>query len=115
MAFIVVEYVGENGSSAYRRWFDALDPQAAAKVAVARARLEAGNTSNVKRIATISEYRIDWGPGYRIYLAIGGDALILLLGGGTKKTQRTDVRRAQQLFEEYRARKAASPRRRKGR
>ena len=106
MAFTVVEYVREDDSSPYRRWFDRLHPQAATKVATARARLEFGNTSNVKRIGAIAEYRIDWGPGYRIYLAFEGDTLIILLGGGTKKGQRSDIRRAQGLFEEYRARKA---------
>jgi putative addiction module killer protein len=105
MAFTVVEYVREDGSSPFGRWFDSLDPQAAAKVATARARLELGNTSNVKRIGAISEYQIDWGPGYRIYLSIEGDTLIILLGGGTKRGQRSDIRRAQELFEEYRRRR----------
>jgi putative addiction module killer protein len=105
MAFTVVEYVREDGSNPYKRWFDGLHSQAAAKVAVARARLEFGNTSNVKRVGTIVEYRIDWGPGYRIYLAFEGDILIILLGGGTKKGQRSDIRRAQGLFEEYSSRK----------
>jgi putative addiction module killer protein len=107
MAFTVVEYVRADGSNPYRRWFDGLHSQAATKVAVARARLELGNTSNVKRIGAIAEYRIDWGPGYRIYIAIEGDTLIILLGGGTKKGQRSDIRRAQGLFEEYKAREAA--------
>lgn len=108
MAFTVVEYVREDGSNPFRRWFDNLDPQAAAKVAAATARLETGNTSNVKRIGAIAEYRIDWGPGYRIYLVIQGSALIILFGGGTKRGQRSDVRRAMTLFEEYEARKAAA-------
>ena len=107
MAFAVVEYVGEDGSNPYKRWFDGLHPQAATKVAAARARLELGNTSNVKRIGAISEYRIDWGPGYRLYLAVEGDALIIMLGGGTKKGQRSDIRRAREMFEDYRERKAA--------
>jgi putative component of toxin-antitoxin plasmid stabilization module len=47
-----------------------------------------GNTSSVKWIGTIGEYRIDWGPGYRIYLGRDGDALIILLGGGTKKVSK---------------------------
>ena len=109
MAFAVVEYVREDGSNPYRRWFDGLHPQAATKVATARARLELGNTSNVKRIGAIGEYRIDWGPGYRIYLTIEGDTLIILLGGGTKQRQRSDIRRARWLFEEYRARRASIP------
>ena len=105
MAFTVVEYVRADGSNPYKHWFDGLHPQAATKVAAARARLEFGNTSNVKRIGSIAEYRINWGPGYRIYLAFEADILIILLGGGTKNRQRSDIRRAQGLFEEYRARK----------
>lgn len=106
MAFTVVEYVREDGSNTFRRWFDNLDPQAAAKVAAATARLETGNTSNVKRIGTIAEYRINWGPGYRIYLVIEADTVVLF-GGSTKKGQRSDIRRAVTLSEEYEARKAA--------
>jgi putative addiction module killer protein len=62
----------------------------------------------VKWIGTIGEYRIDWGPGYRIYLAKEGSALIILFGGGTKRRQRADIRRAEALFAEYKARKAAA-------
>jgi putative addiction module killer protein len=69
MRLTVVEYIREDESNPYREWFDRLDPQAAAKVATAVLRLEMGNTSRVKWIGTIGEYRIDWGPGYRIYLA----------------------------------------------
>jgi putative addiction module killer protein len=68
MALTVVEYVREDGSNPYRTWFDDLNPKAAAKVATATLRLEMGNTSRVKWIGVIGEYRIDWGPGYRIYL-----------------------------------------------
>ena len=59
MAFRIVEYVREDGSNPYKRWFDGLHPQAATKIAAARARLEAGNTSNLKRVGSIAEYRID--------------------------------------------------------
>ena len=71
-----------------------------------------GNTSRVKRIGTLSEYRIDWGPGFRIYLARDGKTLIVLFGGGTKRRQQADIP-AEVLFAEYKARKAAT-RRRKG-
>ncbi len=104
----VVEYLREDGSSPYRIWFDGLHAQAAAKVATAIARLEMGNTSSVKWMGAIGEYRIDWGPGYRIYLMQDGDALIVLLGGGTKKSQQKDILRARTLAAEYKARKAAA-------
>ena len=84
MRLTVVEYIREDESNPYREWFDGLDAQAAAKVATAALRLEMGNTSRVKWIGAIGEYRIDWGPGYRIYMAKDGNALIILFGGGTK-------------------------------
>lgn len=106
-ALTVVEYVREDGSNPYRTWFDSLHAQAAAKVATATLRLELGNMSRVKWIGTIGEYRIDWGPGYRIYLAKDSDVLIILLGGGTKQRQQVDIERAKAMWAEYKARKAA--------
>ena len=82
MKIRVEEYIRLDGSSPYRDWFDGLDAQAAAKVTTATLRMELGNTSNVKWFAGIGEYVIDWGPGYRIYLAKDGGSLIVLFGGG---------------------------------
>jgi putative addiction module killer protein len=104
----VVEYIRVDGSNPFKTWFDDLDAQAAAKVATATLRLELGNTSNVKWIGTIGEFRIDWGPGYRVYLGRDGTELIILLVGGTKKRQQADIERAKALFAEYKARKAAA-------
>ena len=103
-----MEYLGEDGSNPYKKWFDALDVQAAVKVSTAKLRLELGNTSNIKWFEGIGEYRIDWGPGYRIYLAKDGEALIVLFGGGTKKSQGRDIERAKALAGEYKARKRAT-------
>jgi putative addiction module killer protein len=104
---IVQEYIREDGSNPFGSWFSCLDSQAAAKVATATLRLEMGNTSNVKWIGGgLGEYRIDWGPGYRLYLAQDGDALIILFVGGTKKRQQADIDRAGALLAEYKARKA---------
>ena len=104
----VVEYVRKDGSNPYRAWFEGLQALAAAKVATAVTRLELDNTSRVKWIGPIGEYRIDWGPGYRIYLAKDGDSLIVLLGGGTKQRQQADIDRAKALWAEYKARKSAA-------
>jgi putative addiction module killer protein len=101
----VQEYLKEDGSSPYQEWFNSLDTQAAAKVTVAKSRLELGNTSNVKWFDGIGEYKIDWGPGYRIYLAQDGKQLIVLFGGGTKKNQQSDINRAKELYQEYKRRK----------
>lgn len=106
---IVQEYVRVDGSSPFGAWFDDLDAQAAAKVATAILRLEAGQTSNLKWIGGgLGEYRIDWGPGYRLYLAQQGDALVILFVGGTKRRQQTDIGRARVLLAEYKASAAAN-------
>ncbi len=101
------EYVREDGSNPYQKWFNGLDAQAAAKVTVAKARLELGNTSNLEWFRGIGEYKIDWGPGFRIYLAKEGDALIILFGGSTKKDQQKAIDQAVALHDEYKARKKA--------
>lgn len=74
-------------------------------------RMEMGNTSSVKWFGGIGEYRIDWGPGYRIYLMRDGQTLIVLFTGGTKACQRDDIKRAVQLKDAYRARKARAKKR----
>ena len=115
MSIRVVEYIRADRSNPYQRWFESLDRQAAAKVAMARARLELGHTSAIKWFGGIGEYRIDWGPGYRIYLAQDGAKVIVLFGGGTKQRQQADIAQAQALLDEYKARKQAAkkpPRRR---
>lgn len=101
------EYVREDGANPYQKWFNGLDAQAAAKVTVAKARLELGNTSNLEWFRGIGEYKIDWGPGYRIYLAKEGDALVILFGGSTKKDQQKAIDQAVALHDEYKARKKA--------
>ncbi len=101
----VQEYIKQDGSSPYQKWFDSLDAIAAAKVTVAKSRLEIGNTSNIKWFDGIGEYKIDWGAGYRIYLAQDGNQLIVLFGGGTKKSQQSDIERAKELHQEYKRRK----------
>lgn len=106
--FRVEEYVRQDGVIPYKLWFDSLDAQAAAKVTTAKLRLGMGNTSRVKWFAGLGEYVIDWGPGYRIYLAKDGDALIVLFGGGTKRGQQADIERAMALLAEYKSRKSAA-------
>ena len=110
----VEEYIRQDGSNPFKQWFDSLDVAAAAKVAVAKVRLEMGITSAIKWFEGIGEYKIDWGPGYRIYLARDGDDLIVLLGGGTKRRQQSDIKLAKKLFQEYKDRKKAAAEQRKG-
>ncbi|MBL8146434.1 MAG: addiction module killer protein [Anaerolineae bacterium] len=64
--------------------------------------MEAGATSGIKHIGGgISEYRVDFGPGYRVYLAFNGVKLVVLLGGGTKSRQQEDIAKARPNWSDY--------------
>jgi putative addiction module killer protein len=102
----VREYLAADGSSPYAKWFNALNAPAAAKVAIAITRMAQGNLSNSKSVGGgIQEYRIHFGPGYRIYFGRDGERLVILLGGGTKKRQQDEIHRAQNLWADYKRRK----------
>jgi len=101
-----VEYLTEAGKCPFADWFGKLDGRTAATVRGALARIEAGNFGDAKSVGDgVLERRIDWGPGYRIYLARDGTALIVLLAGGTKKRQQRDIEQAKAYWLEYRRRK----------
>jgi putative addiction module killer protein len=89
------------------RWTKPLhEVAAAAKVATALERVADGNLSNVKAVGNgVLEYKIDFGPGYRIYFGRDGDRLIILLAGGTKKRPQEDIRQAKANWEDYRNRR----------
>lgn len=102
----IVEYLDEAERSPFAGWFDGLDAQAAAKIAVALTRIEAGNLSNVKPVGGgVAEFRIQWGAGYRIYFGQDGDELVILLAGGTKRRQQQDIAQARQRWTDYKQRK----------
>ncbi len=108
MSFQIKELLKADGDSPFADWFGSLESIAAAKVRVAVIRMEQGNLSNVEWFRGIGEYKIDWGPGLRIYLAKDGLKLILLIGGGTKKRQQKDIDQALVLWDDYKRRKASS-------
>ena len=90
----IKEYVRED-SSPFGNWFNDLDSTAASRVTTAFYRLQYGNFSNVRSVGSgVSEYKVDFGPGYRIYFGQDGNTLIILLIGGAKKTQNTDIEKA---------------------
>ena len=99
-------YLDERGNRPFADWFEGLDHTAAAKVTIALTRMEQGNLSNAKSVGTgVHEYKIDFGPGYRIYFGKDGDGLVILLGGGTKKWQQKDIAAAQACWADYKRRK----------
>src|SRR6267154_120776 len=82
-------------SQSVSEWFDGLDPQAAAKITVALTRLAQGNFSSVKGVGSgVLEFRVDFGPGYRIYFGRNGQEFVILLAGGTKRRQQQDIETA---------------------
>jgi putative addiction module killer protein len=103
----LLEYLDRGGSSSFAAWFRSLDALAAAKVTAALRRLALGNLSNVKGVgAGLFEYCIDFGPGYRVYFGKDGEAVVILLGGGTKKRQHNDIADAHDRWADYKKRKA---------
>lgn len=86
-------------TEAYARWFSKLrDRGARARILVRIRRLSLGNPGDVKAIGEgVSEMRIDYGPGYRVYFVALGEDLVILLAGGDKRTQDRDIRTALSL------------------
>jgi putative addiction module killer protein len=98
-------YVAADGRQPFAEWFADLEPIERAKVTRAVARMEQGNLSNVKPVGEgVLEYRIDFGPGYRIYFGRDGETLVILLMGGTKKRQQRDIAAAHLLWRDYKKR-----------
>ncbi|HUY95541.1 MAG TPA: type II toxin-antitoxin system RelE/ParE family toxin [Terracidiphilus sp.] len=100
------QYVDRQGRTPFLKWLDALSDEAQARVATALERLEHGNLSSIKSVgAGVQELRIDFGPGYRIYFGRDGERLVILVAGGSKKRQQADIKRAKDLWLEFRLRK----------
>jgi putative addiction module killer protein len=105
----LAEYLDERGRSPFGKWIGRLNREARAEVTYAMVRLARGYRSKLKFLgAGITEYKIDFGPGYRIYYGLDGNELIILLGGGTKKRQSGDVLKARARWKDYKRRKQRS-------
>lgn len=101
----LVVYVTEEGKAPFDDWFNKLDTAAALKIRTALARIETGNLGDVKHVGQgVSERRITFGPGYRVYFGQDGDKLVILLCGGTKKRQSKDIEQAKAFWHDYKNR-----------
>jgi putative addiction module killer protein len=90
-------------TASFQQWLDELR-DLRAQIAIARriTRIEAGNFGDAKAVGEgVSELRIDVGPGYRVYFVRRGRKLVILLAGGKKSSQASDIQRAKNLAQEY--------------
>ena len=100
------EYVDARGRVPYRDWIVRLDTVTRVRVITAALRMENGNFSGAKAVGSgVHELRLDFGPGYRVYFGRDGERIVILLGGGSKQRQQTDIAAAQALWAEYKRRK----------
>lgn len=95
-AYRVEHYCTPDGADVFGEWLDGLrDTQAIARIRVRIDRLALGLFGDAKALRDgVRELRIDWGPGYRVYYALAGRTVVLLLCGGDKRTQKADIARA---------------------
>lgn len=100
------EYLDSSGRCPFAQWRESLNGEARTKVTIALRRLAEGNISHVKSVGEgVSELKIDFGPGYRVYFGRDGLELVILLGGGTKKRQQSDIEQAHVRWKDYKLRK----------
>lgn len=95
------EYVRPNGSNPFREWLNGLATVVGARVQARLLRAEFGNLGPYKAVGDgVFELILDFGPGYRVYFGFEGEAIILLLVGGDKSTQRKDIETAKRYWKE---------------
>lgn len=101
-------YLLENGTDPFEKWLKELkDIKARAKINVKIDRLSMGNFSSSKPLGEgVSELKVDYGPGYRVYYGQSGKFVILLLCGGDKDTQQKDIETAKEYWVEFKRRSA---------
>ncbi len=98
----VKEHISSIGKSYFRDWFEKLNATAAAKVTAALHKMEKGNFACTKFLGNgVWEFKIDTGPGYRLYFGKVGKNVVLLLVGGIKRGQNKDIQLAVELLSEY--------------
>lgn len=92
-------------TDSFRAWLSSLrDARAKQKIAIRIQRMRFGNAGDVKPVGSgVSEMRVDEGKGYRVYFIRRGDVLVVLLCGGSKKSQQRDIAEAKRLAKEWEA------------
>jgi putative addiction module killer protein len=102
----LLAYRTREGRIPFNEWLDELDDQnIVARVLARMAWVRRGNLGDARSVGEgVSELRVDYGPGYRVYFAQKGQTLVILLCGGDKRTQEKDIQRAKQYWHDYKQR-----------
>ena len=100
-------YTASTGRKPFKEWLEGLkDISGRAKIRVRLDRIKLGNLGDNRAVGEgVLELRIDYGPGYRVYFAIDGNRLILLLFGGDKSSQEKDVAKAKEYWRDHQRRR----------
>ena len=101
----VVAFRTQDGRVPFEQWLDDLDDKkAVARILARLARVRQGNLGDCKPVGEgVSELRVDYGPGYRVYFGQKGQTLVVLLCGGDKRSQERDIQLAKQFWQEHKA------------
>jgi putative addiction module killer protein len=101
MEYELREYI-EDGKSPFAKWFIRLNPVTAARIDKYLRRMAQGNFGDSKSVGSgVQELRIDYGPGFRVYYGRDGECLVILLGGGSKRSQAKDIAEAKARWMRY--------------
>jgi len=103
MKLAIREYVTPQGKNPFREWLKNLDMVVQARIQARVLRFESGNLGDHKSVGGgVWEARLDFGPGYRLYLGKDGVAVVLLLVGGDKRSQSKDIAAAKRCWQDFR-------------
>lgn len=97
----IVMYATSTGKEPFKEWFLDLDKTTRFTISSRLARVENGNFGDCKPLTSASgiwEFKIDYGPGYRIYFGKQGHTIVILLMGGDKSTQSRDINKAEKYW-----------------
>lgn len=103
--FELKRYQTNNGRVPFSRWLDDLEDKTANRILAYVDRMKTGNFGNSKPVGKgVSELKLDFGSGYRVYYLCEGHSIVILLCGGDKGTQKKDIKQAQYYAEDYQRR-----------
>ena len=110
MKIVLEMYVKVDGGCPYEEWHDSLDAQTASRIDRSVFRMKNGNFAGCKpikneRVKGVFERTIDFGPGWRVYYGMDGNTVVVLLIGGNKKSQTSDIAKALGYWTDYKTRK----------